>query len=131
MILRLWAHGHHTAARWADAIAKLVCNLAYTFSVTRIAHYIKSIMRDNIGSTADSVYIQRVLDSWLGQYVTQVADPDDLTLRHYPFKATTVDVAARPGEIGWYDCTVSVLPHLQFEGMNVELRLESRLGAAG
>lgn len=111
--------------------AQMVCNLAYTFSVTRIAHYIKSIMRDNIGSTADSVYIQRVLDSWLGQYVTQVADPDDLTLRHYPFKATTVDVVARPGEIGWYDCTVSVLPHLQFEGMNVELRLESRLGAAG
>jgi len=108
-----------------------VCNLAYTFSVTRIAHYIKSIMRDNIGSTADAAYTQRVLDSWLGQYVTQVADPDDLTVRHYPFKATSVEVKARPGEIGWYDCTVSVLPHLQFEGMNVELRLESRLGAAG
>jgi len=111
--------------------AQMVCNLSYTFSVTRIAHYIKSIMRDNIGSTADAVYTQRILDSWLGQYVTLVSDPDDLTLRHYPFKASSVAVTARPGEIGWYDCTVSVLPHLQFEGMNVELRLESRLGAAG
>ena len=111
--------------------SQMVCNLAYTFSVTRIAHYVKSIMRDNIGSTADANYTQRVLDSWLGQYVTQVADPDDLTVRHYPFKATNVQVTPRAGEIGWYDCTVSVLPHLQFEGMNVELRLESRLGAAG
>ncbi len=111
--------------------AQMVCNLAYTFSITRIAHYVKSIMRDNIGSTADAVYTQRILDSWLGQYVTQVADPDDLTLRQYPFKASSVNVAARAGEIGWYDCTISVLPHLQFEGMNVELRLESRLGAAG
>jgi len=111
--------------------AQLVCNLAYTFSVTRIAHYIKSIMRDNIGSTADAVYVQRVLTAWLGQYVTVASDPDDLTIRQYPFKATSVEVTTRPGEIGWYDCTVSVLPHLQFEGMNVELRLESRLGAAG
>ncbi|TXH26126.1 MAG: type VI secretion system contractile sheath large subunit [Elusimicrobia bacterium] len=110
--------------------SQLVCNLAYTFSITRIAHYVKSIMRDNIGSSADAVYIQRVLDSWIGGYVTQVSNPDDLTLRVYPFKASTVEVNAKPGEIGWYDCTVAVLPHLQFEGMNVELRLESRLGSA-
>ena len=31
--------------------SQLVCNLAYTFSITRIAHYVKSIMRDNIGSS--------------------------------------------------------------------------------
>ena len=111
--------------------SQLVANLAYTFSVTRIAHYIKSIMRDNIGTTADEVYIQRILSDWLMGYVTIVNNPDDLTLRHYPFKAATVKVAKRPGEIGWYDCSVAVLPHIQFEGMNVELRLESRLGAAG
>ena len=108
--------------------SQLVCNLAYTFSITRIAHYVKSIMRDNIGSSADAEYVQNTLSSWIGSYVTQVSNPDDLTLRYYPFKASTVEVNARPGEIGWYDCTVSVLPHLQFEGMNVELRLESRLG---
>ncbi len=109
--------------------ASLVTNLAYTFSVTRIAHYIKSIMRDNIGTTADAAYVQRTIDSWLGQYVTTVIDPDNLTLRYYPFKAVSVEVKARTGEIGWYDCTVAVLPHIQFEGMNVELRLESRLGS--
>lgn len=111
--------------------SQLVTNLAYTFSITRIAHYIKSIMRDNIGTTADEVYIQNTIDSWLGQYVTTVNNPDDLTLRYYPFKAVSVDVKTRPGEIGWYDCTIAVLPHIQFEGMNVELRLESRLGAKG
>lgn len=111
--------------------AQLVTNLSYTFSVTRIAHYVKSIMRDNIGTTADAPYIQKTLAAWLSQYVTTVVNPDDLTLRFYPFKAATVDVKTRPGEIGWYDCSLAVLPHLQFEGMNVELRLESRLGAKG
>src|SRR5262249_7963044 len=107
----------------------LVCNLAYTFSITRIAHYVKSIMRDNIGTTADAPYIQKILTAWLMQYVTTVTNPDDLTLRYYPFKAANLVVTPRAGEIGWYDCSIAVLPHIQFEGMNVELRLESRLGA--
>jgi type VI secretion system protein ImpC len=108
--------------------SQLVTNMAYTFSITRLAHYIKSIMRDNIGSTADAGYVQRQIDSWLSGYVTTVVNPDDLTLRRFPFKATNVMVEARPGEIGWYDCKVAVLPHIQFEGLNVELMLESRLG---
>jgi type VI secretion system protein ImpC len=108
--------------------SQLVTNLAYTFSITRLAHYIKSIMRDNIGSTADAGYVQRQIDAWLAGYVTTVSNPDDLTLRRFPFKAATVSVEARPGEIGWYDCKVAVLPHIQFEGLNVELMLESRLG---
>jgi type VI secretion system protein ImpC len=108
--------------------SQLVTNLAYTFSITRLAHYIKSIMRDNIGSTADAGYVQRQIDAWLSNYVTTVVNPDDLTLRRFPFKATNVMVESKPGEIGWYDCKVAVLPHIQFEGLNVELMLESRLG---
>lgn len=108
--------------------SQLVTNLAYTFSITRLAHYIKCIMRDNIGSTADAPYIQQQLEAWLANYVTTVANPDDLTVRRFPFKATSVEVISRPGEIGWYDCKVAVLPHIQFEGLNVTLMLESRLG---
>ncbi len=107
--------------------AQLVTNLAYTFSITRIAHYVKCIMRDNIGSSADAAYIQQALESWVFQYVTTVVNPDDLTLRYYPFKAAAVEVVPREGMIGWYDCKMSILPHIQFEGMDVELRLDARL----
>ncbi|MEN6486387.1 MAG: type VI secretion system contractile sheath large subunit [Syntrophobacteraceae bacterium] len=107
--------------------AQLVTNLAYTYSITRIAHYVKCIMRDNIGSSADAAYIQQALESWLFQYVTTVVNPDDLTLRYYPFKAASVEVTPREGMIGWYDCKMSILPHIQFEGMDVELRLDARL----
>lgn len=110
--------------------SQLVTNLAYTYSVTRIAHYVKCIMRDNIGSSADAAYIKQALESWISQYVTTVVNPDDLTLRYYPFKAATVDVTAKEGMIGWYDCQMSILPHIQFEGMDVELRLDARLGSA-
>ncbi len=107
--------------------AQLVTNLSYTFSITHIAHYVKSIMRDNIGSSADAAYIKTSLENWIFQYVTTVVNPDDMTLRYYPFKAASVDVGEREGMIGWYDCSISVLPHIQFEGMDVELRMDSRL----
>jgi len=108
--------------------AQLVCNLPYTFSITRIAHYVKSIARDNIGAAADANYIQDVLNRWIMDYVTKAINPDNQTLRRYPFKAASISVVEKPGKIGWYDCTISVLPHLQMEGLDVELRLESRLG---
>lgn len=110
--------------------ADLVCNLAYTLSVTRIAHYVKRMVRDYIGSTADAPYIQALLESWLIGYVTTAVNPDDLTLRYFPFKAMSVSVVPKPGPFGWYKCVVSVLPHVQFQGMDVELRLEAALGGA-
>ena len=109
--------------------AQLACSLPYTFSITRIAHYVKSIARDNIGSSADATYIQNFLNQWILDYVTAVTNPDDVTLRRYPFKSAKIDVKEKEGQIGWYDCSISVLPHIQLEGLDVELRLESRLGS--
>jgi len=108
--------------------SQLVTNLSYTLSVTRIAHYLKCMMRDNIGSTADGAYVQKQIERWINCYVTKVSNPDDFTLRFFPFKAAKVEVKKTEGLVGQYGCTVSVLPHIQFEGMDVELRLESRLG---
>jgi type VI secretion system protein ImpC len=106
----------------------LVTNLSYTYSITRIAHYLKCIMRDNIGSSADAVYIQNQIDAWISKYVTTIVNPDDLTLRYYPFKAYSLDVDKVEGKVGWYHCNLSVLPHIQFEGMDVDLRVDARLG---
>ena len=107
--------------------SQLVTNLSYTFSITRIAHYLKCMMRDNIGSTADGPYVKSQISNWLSNYITKVPNPDDLTLKYYPFKAVTVDVQKVDGMVGFFSCQVSVLPHIQFEGMDIELRLESRL----
>jgi type VI secretion system protein ImpC len=107
--------------------SQLVTNLSYTFSVSRIAHYVKSIMRDNIGSSADGKYIFDQIDGWIRQFVTAVSSPDNLTLRYFPFKAYSLDVTPVDGKIGWYHCNLSILPHIQFEGMDVDLRVDARL----
>lgn len=108
--------------------SQLVTNLSYTFSVSRIAHYLKCIMRDNIGSTANADYILGVIDRWVSRFVTTLVNPDDLTLRYYPFKAYSLSVVEVPGKVGWYHCNLSILPHIQFEGMDVDLRVDARLG---
>lgn len=107
----------------------MVTNLAYTLSITRVAHYIKRMMRDNIGSNADATYIEKTLNEWIMRYVTEINNPDSLTLQMYPFKQAEVKVIKTKSEIGWYDCQISILPHTQFEGMDVMLRLETRLAA--
>jgi type VI secretion system protein ImpC len=107
--------------------SQLVTNLAYTLSITRIAHYVKCIMRDNIGSAADDAYINNVLQTWLSQYVTTVVNPDDLTLRYYPFKAAQVTTTPKEGMIGWYNSEITILPHIQFEGLDVELKMDVRI----
>jgi len=33
-----------------------------------------------------------------------------------------------PGKAGWYHANLAVLPHIQFEGMDVDLRVDARLG---
>ncbi|MGK3992779.1 type VI secretion system contractile sheath large subunit [Sorangium sp. So ce1024] len=108
--------------------SQLVANLSYTFSVSRVAHYIKCIMRDNIGSSADAGYISSQIDRWISRFVTTVVNPDDLTLRYFPFKAYSLQVEPVPGKIGWYHCNLSILPHIQFEGLDVDLRVDARLG---
>lgn len=108
--------------------SQLVTNMSYTFSISRIAHYLKCIMRDNIGSTANALTIHTQIDRWIAGYTTALVNPDDLTLRYYPFKAYSLSVTDVPGKVGWYKCDLSVLPHIQFEGMDVDLRIDARLG---
>ena len=57
--------------------SQLQSNLAYTLSASRIAHYLKCIVRDAVGSTADSDYLQELLKEWLEGYVTTIDSPDD------------------------------------------------------
>ncbi|MEY8715356.1 type VI secretion system contractile sheath large subunit [Francisella philomiragia] len=108
--------------------SQLIANISYTYSITRIAHYVKMIMRDRIGSSANQASIQSTISSWLNSYVTTSQNPSDLTKSYLPFKAATVLIEPVEGKAGWYKSDIRVLPHLQFEGMDVELSVDARLG---
>lgn len=106
---------------------QLTANLSYTYTISRLAHYLKVMMRGNIGGTADAAYVKSQIDAWVTRYVTTVINPDDLTLRYYPFKAFQSTVDKVPGRVGWFDCTLTVQPHIQFEGVDITLKVDARL----
>lgn len=108
--------------------SQLVTKLPYTFSVCKMAHYIKCVARDHIGSETDEKAMSYELNNWISKYVTTVPNPNALTTSYYPFKAASVNVKKKSGMAGWYNCNIEVLPHIKFEGMDVILKLDTRLG---
>ncbi|OIN83313.1 type VI secretion system contractile sheath large subunit [Francisella sp. TX07-6608] len=107
--------------------SQLITKLPYTFSVCKIAHYVKCMARDDIGSETDETIMSNKLNTWISKYVTTVPNPNALTTSYYPFKAAMVNVSKSHGMAGWYNCNIEVLPHIKFEGMDVTLKLDTRL----
>jgi type VI secretion system protein ImpC len=109
------------------ADSALVANLSYTMSISRISHYIKTVIRDKIGSVVDADSIQALITNWLGKYITTAVDPNPLTMANYPFRKVDVAVKTVAGKPGWFSCDVEIVPHIQFEGMNTVMKINSRL----
>lgn len=111
----------------ASANAVLSAQLQYMFAVCRIAHYMKSMMRDKIGSFASASDIETYLNNWLNQYVTtdQAASQD--TKAQYPLADASVQVSEVPGRPGVYRAVSFVRPHFQLDELSVSLRLVAQL----
>ncbi|QSH42119.1 type VI secretion system contractile sheath large subunit [Lentisphaerota bacterium ZTH] len=105
-------------------------NLAYTFSASRIAHYIKEVGRLNVGVNSDAKHISNILNRWINQYVTEIKNPDANTLAFYPFKKANVKIETAEGQLGWYRCKFSVLPHVQFEGADTLMTLNTKINTS-
>ncbi len=108
--------------------SQLIANMSYTMSISRIAHYVKVMVRDKIGGNDDETSLSEFLNNWIFKYVTAIPDPTPLVLGYHPFKAASIEVEKVAGMAGWYKSSISILPHIQFEGLDVELKVDARLG---
>ena len=86
----------------ANANARLSTQLPYIFSASRIAHYMKAIMRDKIGSFASRENVQDFLNTWLAQYVLLDDSASQEAKAKYPLREARVDVVEVPGKPGVY-----------------------------
>ncbi|WP_119343368.1 type VI secretion system contractile sheath large subunit [Facilibium subflavum] len=107
--------------------SQLVANLSYTLSISRIAHYIKCVIREKIGSVVSKEVIYNIINDWIQRYVTIAFKPTPLEMAKYPFRAAEVVVNPIPGKAGWYKTQVTLLPHIQFEGMDTTLKVDAKL----
>ncbi len=112
----------------ATANERLGSRLPYLMAVCRFAHYLKAIVRDKIGSFKERADMERWLNRWIQNYVE--ADPANAPEERkakYPLAEAEVQVEEVEGDPGYYRARFYLRPHYQLEGVDVSLRLVSKL----
>lgn len=111
----------------ANANAVLSSQLQYMFAVCRIAHYMKAMMRDKVGSFANTLDVERYLHNWLMQYVVDADDASQEMRAQRPLRQAQVEVSEVPGRPGVYRAVAFVRPHFQLDELSVSLRLVAEM----
>ncbi|CAB3857795.1 hypothetical protein LMG26684_02421 [Achromobacter mucicolens] len=101
--------------------------LPYMFIINRLAHYIKVLQREQIGSWKERQDLERELNNWLRQYVADQESPTSDVRSRRPLRAARVVVQDVDGNPGWYQVALSVRPHFKYMGASFELSLVGRL----
>jgi len=111
----------------ANANARLATQLQYIMAVSRFAHYLKSMMRDKIGSFMSRTECERFLNQWINNYVTADDNASPTVKAQFPLREARIDVAEVPGKPGVYRAIAFLRPHFQLDELTVSLRLVADL----
>ncbi len=111
----------------ASMNARLGAQLPYMFIISRLAHYLKVLQREEIGRWKERSDIERELNVWLKQYVADMENPTPSVRARRPLRAAQVHVEDIADEPGWYRCHLQVQPHMKYMGASFSLSLVGRL----
>lgn len=114
----------------ANANAILSAQLQYIFAVSRIAHYLKAMMREKIGSFASAGNVEEFLNRWIAQYVLLDDNASQEAKAQFPLREASVQVSEVPGKPGVYRAVAFIRPHFQLDELSVSLRLVAELPAS-
>lgn len=111
----------------ANANARLASQLQYIMAVCRFAHYLKSMMRDKIGSFLSCDQAERFLNNWISQYVVLDDSAGQETKAQHPLREARIEVSEISGKTGSYKAVAFLRPHYQLDELTVSLRLVAEL----
>ncbi|WP_239923641.1 type VI secretion system contractile sheath large subunit [Agaribacterium haliotis] len=113
-------HSSHINARLSSMLQHVLCG-------SRIAHYIKVMIRDKLGSFVSAMECEDYLRKWLFKYTTGREDLDWEEQARFPLRQAAVQVREHPEKAGAYTCVISIVPHYQIDQMVSELELVTEL----
>jgi len=111
----------------ANANARLSSQLQYILAVSRFAHYLKSMMRDKIGSFMTRKNAEDFLNRWISNYVLLDDNASQEMKAKYPLREARIDVSEVPGKPGVYRAVSFLKPHFQLDELTISLRLVADL----
>ena len=110
----------------ATANANMSARMPYLFATCRFAHYLKTMVRDKIGSFKERSDMEKWLNNWINQYTVDASASEE-TKAKYPLAEAQVKIQEVPGNPGYYTSQFWLRPHYQLEGLTVSLRMVSKL----
>ena len=119
--------GNTADGKAAEANFRLGTQLPYMFIMTRLAHYIKVLQREQIGSWKERSQLETELNNWIGQYVVDMENPGADVRSKRPLRQAQINVEDVEGQPGWYRCSIKVRPHFKYMGASFTLSLVGKL----
>jgi type VI secretion system protein ImpC len=122
--------GNDAEAKQAETNYRLGTELPYLYVVNRLAHYIKVLQRENIGSWKTRSELENELQTWIRQYVADQDNPPASVRSRRPLREAKITVTEDPGNPGWFRVDMSVRPHFKYMGSSFTLSLAGKLDKA-
>jgi type VI secretion system protein ImpC len=120
-------YGQSPEGKAAELNYRLGTQLPYMFVTCRIAHYLKVLQREQIGTWKERMDLEKELNTWIRQYV---ADQDAVTPAvrgRRPLRQAQITVEEVPGNAGWYKVDMKIRPHFKYMGAYFTLALVGKL----
>lgn len=111
---------------WATENAAISARLPYIMASSRIAHFLKVMGRDQLGSNLEATDIQRNLQAWIDQYTNSGAVGNEERSRT-PLAESRIQVVEQPGRPGAYSAVAHLRPWLQLEELTTSVRMVTKI----
>jgi type VI secretion system protein ImpC len=119
--------GNSEEGKAAETNYRLGTQLPYMFIMSRLAHYLKVLQREQIGTWKERSDLERELNRWINQYVADMDDPAPGVRSRRPLRQAAIKVENVEGQPGWYRCSLQVRPHFKYMGAAFTLSLVGKL----
>ena len=119
--------GNSEEGKAAETNYRLGTQLPYMFIMSRLAHYLKVLQREQIGTWKERQDLERELNRWINQYVADMDDPAPGVRSRRPLRQAAIKVENVEGQPGWYRCSLQVRPHFKYMGASFSLSLVGKL----
>ena len=113
----------------ATTNARISAMLPYTLCVSRFAHYLKVIGRENLGRFTDDGECEDYLHRWLQRYVTSDDSADAEVKARFPLREASVQVRQRPDKPGSFGCVIHLKPHFHLDQLLGTVKLVTELAS--
>jgi len=101
--------------------------ISYLFVVSRVSHYIKMMQREHIGSWKTKQEINKEINNWLKQYVSDMDNPAPGVRGRRPLRRAEFNVEEIEGKAGWFLIHLKITPHIKYMGATFTLSETGKL----